>query len=1294
MKNMNLYKKSFQVALSTVLLSAFVACMNIVSAQSVQTGDLLTFPDGSQGVVCFVDQEENGWVVDLNDMATTYQLYSSSSLPSTPNIPYNSSVNQITMSDWTPEGKSNTEALLQMGSPAAQAVGVNEGWYIPDADQMKKISAMAPFLKIVFEREGVGNIDNIVQSNRNYWTSSKSSSSYFYYWSNRTLNSAYPNGNYYIRRVRNFDKTYSLKVYWESDTTNTTIRVSPDTTTAYKAKIIYNADTFSVLSSVIVTSAYRMDSTQIVKLYTGTAFDTVVKDMTFSISKPGVYTQSDTLLSLVGCDSIIMVRIIIADVDTICESSFATYKYRNTVLPADTNNMGFYEFPGVKVVNGTNVDTISYLKLTVYPEYTSYDTLDVCMYEKTYSKTYSKNSNVTITESTVTSSSTAVVVTNGTKPGDYVLTMQTVNNCDSVINLRVNRYTVPRDTVYGDTLYINSTYVKNLGNHNFTVSGGGVMTHIDTLTAASGCDSIVVITLIVETPHYDTICESAFASYKWRNNTLPADTNDMGFYEFPGVKVMNGTNVDTISYLKLTIYPEFTSYDTLKVCMYASTHRETYSKNSNVTITESTVTSSSSKVVVTNGTKPGDYVLTMQTVNNCDSVINLHVNRYTVPRDTLYCADTILIENVVNEEATLCGHTFTGITAVGSYYVSDTLTAASGCDSIVTVELVVKLGCKMVLSVKAATDEVCGGDGTISLSTTLGDAPILFSIDRGVTWQSDSIFKNVAAGTYRIFALDFKGCTDSVDVTIAPLVVPMITVTCPADIRDTLAYGDCVMNIYPDRIGTPTYIHSFDWPMAISNNIPEDYLFQEGENVITWVFTDKCGNSGSCEQKVTIVFPQCPDAVDCEGNVYKGVRIGCDCWTQRNLESTQYSAGGTCVGDIPCVYEYESSMYPNVAENVATFGKLYCFEAAIGDSSDNGNGHIQGICPEGWYLPTPEKYADLFALGAEALRSPNYWVSGGGNNSTEFTWLPAGMWNGSVNRFEGLMSEGYFWATEDTGSKAKAKVIHISYACDEVMKIESSTGNGYSVRCIKEKGEYNQTTTSCVPTDAQPCPGTYTVLDHEGNKYNTVQIGNQCWTKENMRCKTSPKGYLTEGGGNKSNYIPYYYDYATSPIPFEQRGYLYNWAGAVDTIDTENIIVSFSNRRGICPEGWHVPNDDEWTALEDYLKSQTECYSCSDNRNFIAKALASNEYWLDSSNDCAVGNDLAANNKTGFTLHPAGYNDGSRFFSSNDWAWLATSTSGLGYTAYNRTLLSGAGVVVKAYGGFETIGRSVRCLKD
>ncbi|MDY6327664.1 MAG: FISUMP domain-containing protein, partial [Bacteroidales bacterium] len=475
------------------------------------------------------------------------------------------------------------------------------------------------------------------------------------------------------------------------------------------------------------------------------------------------------------------------------------------------------------------------------------------------------------------------------------------------------------------------------------------------------------------------------------------------------------------------------------------------SKNSNVTITESTVTSSSSKVVVTNGTKPGDYVLTMQTVNNCDSVINLHVNRYTVPRDTVY-GDTLQLSALTSTTVTSHGHTFVNITAAGVYFENDTLIKTNGCDSIVTVILTIEDNgiCVLNVSVETVTDEVCGGDGSISLLSVGGIGLVQYSMDNGISWYDETIFKNLSAGKYTIKAKDAANCQSATTVIVAPAPRPMISVTCPADIRDTLAYGDCVMNVYPDRIGTPTYIHSFDWPMAISNNIPEDYLFQDGENVITWVFTDKCGNSGSCEQKVTIVFPQCPDAVDCEGNVYKGVRIGCDCWTQRNLESTQYSAGGTCVGDIPCVYEYESSMYPNVAENVATFGKLYCFEAAIGDSSDNGNGHIQGICPEGWYLPTPEKYADLFALGAEALRSPNYWVSGGGNNSTEFTWLPAGMWNGSVNRFEGLMSEGYFWATEDTGSKAKAKVIHISYACDEVMKIESSTGNGYSVRCIKD----------------------------------------------------------------------------------------------------------------------------------------------------------------------------------------------------------------------------------------------------
>ena len=112
------------------------------------------------------------------------------------------------------------------------------------------------------------------------------------------------------------------------------------------------------------------------------------------------------------------------------------------------------------------------------------------------------------------------------------------------------------------------------------------------------------------------------------------------------------------------------------------------------------------------------------------------------------------------------------------------------------------------------------------------------------------------------------------------------------------------------------------------------------------------------------------------------------------------------------------------------------------------------------------------------------------------------------------------------------------------------------------------------------------VRDHEGNQYRVVKIGSQCWTKENMRCSTSPKGILTKAtiksvtNGivkyNVSNYTPYYYSYDALNISFRQRGNLYNWPAAVDTSGNNVTDLPQGFRRGICPEGWHVPNRHEW----------------------------------------------------------------------------------------------------------------------
>ena len=274
------------------------------------------------------------------------------------------------------------------------------------------------------------------------------------------------------------------------------------------------------------------------------------------------------------------------------------------------------------------------------------------------------------------------------------------------------------------------------------------------------------------------------------------------------------------------------------------------------------------------------------------------------------------------------------------------------------------------------------------------------------------------------------------------------SILCPPDVYDTLAYGDCVMTIYPERLGTPTVLYDGEWPFLISNDIPADYLFAQGDNVVTWTATDpECGNSVTCEQHVVIAFPQCPDAVDYEGNVYHGVRIGCNCWTQRNLESTKYSDRAEIAGR----YAYANLQYPDTSANVAVFGRLYSFEAAVRDSADNGHGHIQGICPDGWFLPTPEHYESLNEYGTPALRSPNLWIVGAGDNSTGFTALPAGFYNGQLDRYEGLLTETYFWSTKDVGSSVAKHIYAINYYCDAVVEQRPSSGLGFSVRCIKEK---------------------------------------------------------------------------------------------------------------------------------------------------------------------------------------------------------------------------------------------------
>ena len=224
------------------------------------------------------------------------------------------------------------------------------------------------------------------------------------------------------------------------------------------------------------------------------------------------------------------------------------------------------------------------------------------------------------------------------------------------------------------------------------------------------------------------------------------------------------------------------------------------------------------------------------------------------------------------------------------------------------------------------------------------------------------------------------------------------------------------------------------------------------------------------------------------------------------------------------------------------------------------------------------------------------------------------------------------------------------------------------------------------------CPGTPTVTDFDGNVYNTVQIGNQCWMRENMRTTHYADGTeIPAGNSNYSEIDPFRYAPSGDGTYVATYGYLYNWPATMKS--TEAVPNSTEGTQGICPTGWHVPSRAEWTQLFDYVSSRSE-YVCGDNNANIAKALSATTGWHNQSGDCLVGNNPSANNATGFSTLPAGINE----FGSYSWLgeicffWTSTVTS-ISIRAYDFRVRSDR-VAIESDSWYGWLGESVRCLRD
>lgn len=241
----------------------------------------------------------------------------------------------------------------------------------------------------------------------------------------------------------------------------------------------------------------------------------------------------------------------------------------------------------------------------------------------------------------------------------------------------------------------------------------------------------------------------------------------------------------------------------------------------------------------------------------------------------------------------------------------------------------------------------------------------------------------------------------------------------------------------------------------------------------------------------------------------------------------------------------------------------------------------------------------------------------------------------------------------------------------------------------------NCTGVPCVVTPTFTC-GTSTITDIDNNSYNTIEIGSQCWTKENLKVTKYNDGTLipldaTQTSSSDGTSLTWqnldvgrYTIYANEPglgLNATNYGFLYNWYAAKGV-----VITGSTSYKNLCPAGWHVPTDAEWSTLIQHIDN-TALATTFGNQSTTAGTLMkeNSTLWTGSA---------PRTNTSGFTGRPGGYRDnfGSfedvRFFT---FFWSATddgsSNGGFRGLGFNN------GNVSRNFAN-KSYGYSIRCLKD
>lgn len=354
-----------------------------------------------------------------------------------------------------------------------------------------------------------------------------------------------------------------------------------------------------------------------------------------------------------------------------------------------------------------------------------------------------------------------------------------------------------------------------------------------------------------------------------------------------------------------------------------------------------------------------------------------------------------------------------------------------------------------------------------------------------------------------------------------------------------------------------------------------------------------------------------------DNQFYKTVVIGRQKWMAENLNYV--TKGGNADGGVASWCKNSSQ------DSCFKYGRLYTWAAAMDKpASECGTGKVcqfdkqmQGLCPKGWHVPNNDEWQELFDFVETKDKDGNELHGGVLMTNTEAG--ETDVYGFSAMRMSGYYSTFYqsfsdhdgeinFWSASQIEPEWAEYVRLLDWSeflfCNNNME-------AYYVRCLNDtllsdkpiaKSSSSETIESSSSGEPQSVydASANTLTDlRDGQTYRTTTIGGQVWMAENLNYEFKYKpedaeeitfSYCGRGDSGEDDCDTY--------------GWLYTWAGAMDSAgvfgntglgcgfywehrpiaqwvsdacEAEEVV------RGVCPEGWHLPDTTEWNALFEYV---------------------------------------------------------------------------------------------------------------